>query len=49
LPRLKRLLDPDVHWTTAIEGHLYGPDEVITLLADDPPPARRHSTGCATS
>ena len=31
-PRLERLLDPDVHWTTAIEEHLYGP-------ADDPPPA----------
>lgn len=23
--RLKRLLDPDIHWTTAIEEHLYGP------------------------
>jgi hypothetical protein len=37
--RLKRLLDPDVHWTTAIEEHLHGPDEVIALLEDDPPPA----------
>jgi hypothetical protein len=38
-PRLERLLDPDVHWTTAIEEHLYGPGEVIALLAGDPPPA----------
>jgi hypothetical protein len=30
-PRLERVLDPDVHWTTAIEEHLHGPDEVITL------------------
>jgi len=37
--RLERLLDPDIHWTTAIEEHLRGPDEVIALLADDPPPA----------
>ncbi len=37
--RLERLLDPDVHWTTAIEEHLHGPDEVIALLAGDPPPA----------
>lgn len=36
-PRLERLLDPDVHWTTAIEEHLYGPGEVIALLAGDPP------------
>lgn len=38
-PRLRRLLAADVHWTTAVEEHLYGPDEVIALLADDPPPA----------
>ncbi len=38
-PRLERLLDPDVQWTTAIEEHLYGPAEVIDLLAGDPPPA----------
>ncbi len=37
--RLKRLLDPDVHWTTAIEEHLHGRDEVIALLSSDPPPA----------
>ncbi|HEX4464539.1 MAG TPA: hypothetical protein VH042_07870 [Solirubrobacterales bacterium] len=38
-PRLERLLDPDVHWTTVIEEHLHGPAEVIALLTDDPPPA----------
>ena len=38
-PRLESLLDPDVHWTTAIEEHLHGPGEVIALLANDPPPA----------
>jgi limonene-1,2-epoxide hydrolase len=38
-PRLERLLDPDVHWTTAIEEHLHGPGEVIALLTDDPPPS----------
>lgn len=37
--RLERLLDPDVHWTTAIEEHLHGRDEVIAVLANDPPPA----------
>lgn len=37
--RLRRLLHPDVHWTTAIEEHLHGPDEVVGLLAQDPPPA----------
>jgi hypothetical protein len=37
--RLERLLDPDVHWTTAIEEHLYGPDQVVALLRSDPPPA----------
>ena len=36
---LKRLLDPSVHWTTALEEHLHGPDEVIALLSSDPPPA----------
>jgi hypothetical protein len=25
--RLERLLDPDVHWTTAIEEHLHGPGD----------------------
>ncbi len=37
--RLERLLDPDVHWTTAVEEDLHGRDEVIALLATDPPPA----------
>jgi hypothetical protein len=37
--RLKRLLNPNVHWTTAVEEHLHGPREVIALLANDPPPA----------
>jgi len=38
-PRLERLLDPDVHWTTAVEEHLHGRTEVITALEADPPPA----------
>jgi hypothetical protein len=38
-PRLERLLDPEVHWTTAVEEHLHGPAEVIAILVDDPPPA----------
>jgi ketosteroid isomerase-like protein len=37
--RLRRLLHPDVHWTTAVEEHLHGPDEVIACLEGDPPPA----------
>jgi hypothetical protein len=37
--RLERLLDPDVHWTTAVEEHLRGPAEVIDCLSGDPPPA----------
>jgi len=37
--RLERLLDPDVHWTTAIEEHFYGPAAVIDRLRRDPPPA----------
>jgi hypothetical protein len=37
--RLARLLDPQVHWTTALEEHLHGRDQVIALLASDPPPA----------
>ncbi len=37
--RLERLLDPDVHWTTAVEEHLHGPAAVIACLLDDPPPA----------
>ena len=38
-PRLGRLLHPEVHWTTAIDEHLHGPDAVIALLEKDPPPA----------
>ena len=37
--RLERLLDPEVHWTTAVEDQLHGPAEVITCLKRDPPPA----------
>jgi hypothetical protein len=37
--RLERMLDPEVHWTTAIEEDLHGPDQVIALLHSDPPPA----------
>jgi hypothetical protein len=35
-PRLKRLLDPEVHWTTAIEEHLHGRDEVIASSRRSP-------------
>ncbi len=38
-PLLERLLDPEVHWTTAIEEDLHGPAEVIALLTNDPPPS----------
>ncbi|MET0559912.1 MAG: nuclear transport factor 2 family protein [Solirubrobacterales bacterium] len=37
--RLERLLDPEVHWTTAVEEHLHGPAAVIARLRADPPPA----------
>jgi hypothetical protein len=37
--RLRGLLHPDVNWTTAIEEHLHGPSEVISVLAEDPVPA----------
>ena len=37
--RLERLLDPDVHWTTAVEDQLHGPEQVIACMAADPPPA----------
>jgi hypothetical protein len=37
--RLRRLLHPDIHWTTAIEEQLYGIGAVIALLKTDPPPA----------
>lgn len=36
---LKRLLDPEVHWTTAIEDQLHGPDAVAKAFEHDPPPA----------
>ncbi|HEU4393336.1 MAG TPA: nuclear transport factor 2 family protein [Solirubrobacterales bacterium] len=38
-PRLERLLDPEVHWTTAVEEHLHGREAVIARLSGDPPPA----------
>ena len=37
--RLERLLDPEVHWTTAAEEDLHGPGAVIARLSTDPPPA----------
>ncbi len=37
--RLERLLHPGVHWTTAVEDQLHGPEQVIACLVDDPPPA----------
>jgi hypothetical protein len=37
--RLERLLDPEVHWTTAVEEDLRGPAAVIERLRRDPPPA----------
>jgi hypothetical protein len=37
--RLGNLLDPEVHWTTAVEEHLHGPELVIACLREDPPPA----------
>jgi hypothetical protein len=36
---LRRLVHPDIHWTTAVEEDLHGPDEVIARLSRDPPPA----------
>jgi hypothetical protein len=38
-PRLRRLLHPEIHWTTAVEEHLHGVHEVIARLSHDPPPA----------
>ncbi len=37
--RLARILHPEVHWTTAAEDELHGPDAVIRRLSGDPPPA----------
>ena len=37
--RLRLLLDPYVHWTTAAEEQLRGRNDVIARLMDDPPPA----------
>jgi hypothetical protein len=37
--RLGRLLDREVHWTTAVEEHLHGRAAVIARLSRDPPPA----------
>lgn len=37
--RLRRLLHPDIHWTTAVEEQLHGASEVIARLSGDPPPA----------
>jgi hypothetical protein len=36
--RLRRLLHPYVHWTTAIEEQLRGRNNVIAQLERDPPP-----------
>lgn len=36
---LEQLLDPGVHWTTAIEDQLHGPDAVIEIFKHDPPPS----------
>ncbi|MGB1584234.1 MAG: hypothetical protein ACPHCI_10675 [Solirubrobacterales bacterium] len=36
---LERMLDPAVHWTTAIEDQLHGPSEVIEAFKHDPPPS----------
>ena len=38
-PRLRRLLHPDIHWTTAAEEDLYGVERVVEQLSEDPPPA----------
>ena len=37
--RLRRLLHPYVHWTTAAEEQLRGRRNVMERLAHDPPPA----------
>jgi hypothetical protein len=37
--RLRSLLHPEAHWTTAAEEDLHGAREVIARLSGDPPPA----------
>lgn len=36
---LRRLLHPEIHWTTAVEEDLRGSAVVIARLERDPPPA----------
>lgn len=36
--RLRRLLHPEVHWTTVVEEHLHAPDAVIACISEGPPP-----------
>jgi hypothetical protein len=35
--RLRRLRDPEVHWTTAVEEQLHGLSAIIACLSGDPP------------
>jgi len=37
--RLRALLHAEVHWTTAAEDELRGPEQVLSRLGRDPPPA----------
>lgn len=37
--RLRMLLHPEIHWTTAVEEDLHGPEDVVSRLMGDPPPA----------
>ena len=37
--RFARLLHPEVHWTTAAEDELRGPEAVVDRLSRDPPPS----------
>ena len=46
--RLRRLLHPEIRWTTAVEEQLHGADDVIERLARDPPPAPPPTTSYAT-
>lgn len=36
--RLRGALAPHVHWTTAVEEDLYGPEAVVERLRGDPVP-----------